>query len=268
MSEKQEKIFYGVLVVFFISSLIAWLQVVDQPRSLQWWIFLVLMLGSFAVSIVAFFYNRLLSKWLSRKKLGIVKIIDNRKECEDLIRRGYSGTRNAKIFILRGMSDFVSENSLFESLSTDEKDSVILKQSPHGEIKVLICSPRSKFISAERYESITSAGKQKKKDPTDTSIDIETVERQLKRIGGSINLKYRFYRDGFLGKFYLFDDTGFVIFNDRITRLDQNSPAIQIKPVQTKAEGSNAVGILSIGLYSCLERYFDFLWEFQSTDHY
>ncbi len=235
------------------TAFIALIQESNEMYTGRWWILLCIVVLCLLTLCIISFREWWIKTQLWRKKLNIKKVYNNRKECEEEIKRQYKETKKCKMLVLRGMSDFVvSGTSLFYSLSTEDEDSINRKKGT-GCVKVLLAYPDSKFFSSQRYDRINKV-EDLNKDSKKTKTDIKSVVQRLEWIKEKINLQYKFFTEGFLCKFYLFDNVGFVVFNDRSTKIDEETPILCVEKCE--------VG----GMYNALDRYFDFLWDFQSIN--
>jgi hypothetical protein len=268
---KKENLFYGFAVGLFIPVIVAWITEIDHPYTLKWWIFLSLWVVAFLAGLGLAVYDRIagrrMLKNLWQERLGVIKVYPNRDICEQLIKEEYKKAHYCKILILRGISDFGGKDkSVFESLSVEDSISISNKMHGSGSVKVLIAHPNSKFISSQRYSQIEIDEKIPPKTTEKTVRDIRTVEQHLKDIQDlkKINLDYRFYTDGLLCKFYLFDKVGFAVFNERSHKIDQIAPVIEVQKILVEEDREGSQIQVSVGIYAALERYFDFLWTYQS----
>jgi hypothetical protein len=249
----KEKLFYNFAVALFVGSFVAWIAEIGHPDETKWWIFLWLWVSSFVVGVVLRYYDGFVQarerRFLWRDRLGIVRIFENEDLCKEVMKAEYVRSKKAKIFIVRGKSDF-SHGHLFYDPSTlqpEFSESIDRKRKEAGgDVRVLLASRKSLLFHPFRNKArktTTTVSEQKQ--------HLHSVENSLNEIAKEINLTYRHHLEAFLVKFYLFDSSGFVVFNDHQRNLNTKSPVIQIEPI-----GKDEAG----GIYAALDMYFEDVW--------
>lgn len=228
----------------------------SEQFNTKWWIELALVIAV----VVARAVPALVTKFNWRKRLGIVHVYPRRAACRSAITEAYARSKTARIFIIRGRDDFIGDGSLFYYASTYREkyaDSIRLKNDEGGWVRVLFASRGSPMFSEERYKILREQHKMSKRSTDESKRQVSQVEDELKRIKEFIKtLEYRKHNQPFLAKFYLFDDRGFVIFNEWYSKIDLLAPVIEIR--KPRAQDPDQ----SRGLYGALELYFDDVWNF------